>query len=470
MYRTISLFILTLAALLSPRPVLAYPNSDARYTLTVKDVSWTVLQDHKDPLKWYYLPAAASLFEPVKRQPWLALFKSQVPAPGDSQTLIGNTRFLLTLSLAPEKAALEDLATAVAGLKPMLDRKAAAKDLSLESVQLNEAKVSLSDAGGKLLAGAAAIEAVGPGAPAAGISFYLKTEGEMAEKIENLLLADGGVKIAVDYAYTAGALKPGAARPGPAVFQGQASGTVGLGAYTKEVQDKSVVIFPPFDPASGFFQLPAVADLPGLKVVTYNISIVDPDGKEGKVPAQMARWSAKSGTIGWSDVRGNLRQTLLFPTVGVLENARATGKDVSAYKFRVKGEATFSRGADIAKKAEGDTAFFTGGIPFGSAYSPFRIVSVYGDFLAFTTQDSASNLAAVKLVVSCGKQKENFALTASKDGKLNMNPSTAFFDKACGNVGLEASYIEKGGKQYKKVFADLVQGRDSAIYLENYTE
>ena len=470
MLRTIAAAALSLFTLFSPCPARAYPNSAAQYSLTIKDVSWTVLQDHRDQLRWYYLPAAASLSETGKRQPVLAILKYQVPDPANKQTLIKNTLVLLTLNLAPEKAVLDELAKGVAGLKPMLERKAAAKDIGLESVRLNEAKLILSGAGGQPLAEAAAIEAIGPGVPAAELSFYLKTEGETADMAEKLLMDTGGVKIAVDYAYTAGAPKAGAARPGPTIFRGQASGSVSLGAYPREVQDKSVVLFPYGNPQTAFFQLPAVPDSAGIKEVRYAISIVDPDGKESRLaPAESAMWSAKAG--GWRDPRGNFRQTLLFPALALYDRAKAAGKEPSAYKLRVKGEVGVSRGAVLdLTKAEGDTDMFTGGIPFGPAYSPFRVVSVYGDFLTFLTQDSSSNLAAVQVTLSCGKLKENLILQADKDGKLKMNPGTAFFPKACGAVGMEVGYIEKGGKRNKKVFSGLAQGRDLALYLEDYTD
>jgi len=472
MHRTITAAVLVVAVLFSPRPAPAYPNSDAQYSLTVKDVSWTVLQDHKDPLRWYYLPAVANLSEIGKRQPAITILKYQTLAPANNQMLINNTLLLLTLNLAPEKAVLEELAKGVAGLNPMLERKAAAKDISLESVRLNEAKVSLSDAGGKPLAEAAAIEAIGPGVSAAGISFYLKTEGETADKVEKLLTDTGGGKVAVDYAYTAGALKPGAARPGPTVFRRQASCAVSLGAYPKEVQDKAVIIFPPGNPLTAFFLLPAVADIAGFTEVRYTVRIMDPDGKESKqAPAQLTMWGAKGGSAGWRDQRGNFRQTLLFPVLALYDQAKAAGKDLAAFKYRVKGEAVLSRGpVQEITKAEGDTAFLSGGVAFAAAYSPFRVVSVYGDFLTFMTQDITSDLGAVQVLLSCGKQRENLAIRADKDGTLNTNPSTAFFDKACGSVSLQAEYIQKNGKKSKKVFSDLVQGQDLAVYLENYTE
>jgi len=280
------------------------------------------------------------------------------------------------------------------------------------------------------------------------------------------------VKISVDYAYTAGALKPGASRPGPVVLRGQASGAVGLGSYPKEVQDKSVMVFPYGEAQTAFFLLPAVSDITGIKEVRYTVNIMNPDGTESRnVPAESIMWSAKGGGAGWRDQRGNFRQTLLFPVLAMYAEAKTARKDLAAFKYRVKGETGVTRGTvlDITK-AEGGTAFLADGVPFAAAYSPFRVVSVYGDFLTFTTQDSASDLAAVQLVLSCGKQKEAFTLKADKDGKLNMNPSSAFFDKACGNVGMEVGYLEKGGKRNKKVFTDLVQGQDLAVYLENYTE
>ena len=471
MSRTIVLSVLVLSAFLFPRPVEAYPNSAPQYTITVKDVSWTVLQDHRNPLRWYYLPAVVNLSEQGKRQPVLTVLKYQVPAPDNKQTLIGNTLLLLTLNLAPEKVVLDELVKAVAALKPMLDRKAAPGDISLESVQMSEAKASLFDGEGQIFAEAAAIESIGSGVSAAGISFYLKMEGETVDKVEKPLFTAGGVKISVDYAYTAGALKPGASRSGPAVLRGQASGAVSLGAYPKEVQDKSVMVFPYGAPQAAFFLLPAVSDITGIKEVRYTVNIMNPDGKDSKlVPAESIMWSAKGG-MGWRDPRGNLRQTLLFPALALYDEAKAAGKDLAAFKYRVKGETGVTRGTmlDITK-AEGDTAFLSGGVAFAAAYSPFRVVSVYGDFLTFIPQDSASDLAAVQLVLSCGKQKEAFTLKADKDGKLNMNPSTAFFDKACGSVSLQADYVQKGGKKSRKVFSDLVQGRDSAVYLENYTE
>ena len=63
MYRPVVLSVLVLSAFLAPRPAQAYPDSGAQYPVTAKGVSWTVLQDHRNPLRWYYLPAAASLSE-----------------------------------------------------------------------------------------------------------------------------------------------------------------------------------------------------------------------------------------------------------------------------------------------------------------------------------------------------------------------------------------------------------------------
>ena len=159
MHRTTAAAALSLAVLFLPRPAQTYPNSAAQYSVTAKGVSWTVLQDHRNPLRWYYLPAVASLLEMGKRQPVLTILKYQVPAPANNQTLIGNTLLILTLNLAPEKAALEELAKGVAGLKPMLERKAAAGDINLESVQMSEAKISLFDEEGQLFAEAATIPA-----------------------------------------------------------------------------------------------------------------------------------------------------------------------------------------------------------------------------------------------------------------------------------------------------------------------
>ena len=87
MLRTIAASALSLFTLFSPYPAQAYPNSAEQYSLTVKDIPWTVLQDHREPLRWYYLPAAASLSETGKRQPVLAILKYQVPDPANKQML-----------------------------------------------------------------------------------------------------------------------------------------------------------------------------------------------------------------------------------------------------------------------------------------------------------------------------------------------------------------------------------------------
>lgn len=57
MHRKTALSIISLAALLSPAAAPAYPNAEARHSVTAKGASWTVFQDHKDPQLWHYVPA-----------------------------------------------------------------------------------------------------------------------------------------------------------------------------------------------------------------------------------------------------------------------------------------------------------------------------------------------------------------------------------------------------------------------------
>lgn len=451
MHRKTALLIICIAALLTPAAAPAYPNADARHSLTARGASWTVFQDHKDPLLWHYVPAVARLELAGPKEPLLVLMKYQIPSQADAQKLEETAVTAFTLTLKPETAAAQELAAAICALPRMQGVSADPKAVKLESVPLTDVKVSLFDGNGGLLAEAPAAAGIG-GADTGAVKFSLRVTP--TDSLQELLLRGEGLKLSLDFGYTAGSPKPTALR-------GQAAGVIGLGMFPKDVQDKSVIIFPAGTPEMAVLQLPPVNAGAELQKLDYQVALEYPKTKG--MQQDMVSWSrtAKAGP-GWRDSRGNLRQFLMMPLKQCLALAAKDGKGGDECFFKTRRQLTQQGRQPVI--IESTQPVFSGGLPFAESDPGYSAFSVSGEYLTLDAQDPP--LMAVRLTFNCGKENA-IGQIKTAGGVLTGDPVTAYFTKDCGQVKLNITYISKTGKASQRTIADLRKEPGGVLYLED---
>jgi hypothetical protein len=452
------LALAALAACLSAPPAFAYPNAEQKHVVSAGGASWTVLQDHKNPLRWYYVPAQAKLVEsgkPGKLQPELALLKYQAPSPTDKTRLVENAFLLVTLRLTPEKAMLDQLANAIGNLKPMQEAKAAAKDILLEEIALQDIKLKLPES----RAEAAPDEGFGLPVPATALQFTLHLPDISHDTTQKLL--SQGLKAQLEFNYVAGTPKPDGQKPVLASFGAQTTGSVGFGAYPREVQEKSIIIIPPGGSNIAFFRLPPASETAGITQLTYQVSLRATDGKQVPgIPAELAAWKAPSG---WMDRKGNRIDFLLFPLNLLADVAGKAGKRLTDYAFQIDGVITV---ANRTEKFSGTAALFTHDAPIAIPPPLAKSLRLSPEFLDPATVDAAcEDLAAAQLKLACGRTTYLPRFKFGKNETSSNAPMTFFFDKACGSVKLEGSLICRDGKRHALSMGNLGNTPGATMYL-----
>ncbi len=453
----------TLAACLSAPPAFAYPHAGQKQVISAGGASWTVLQDHQNPLRWYYVPAAARLVERKhqadKPVPELALLKYQAPSPADKTRLVDNAFLFFTLGLTPEAATLAQLTSAIAQLKPMQDAKAAAKDILLEEIALQDIKLKLPE----IRAEAAPDEGFGLPIPATALQFTLPLSGVGPDIVQKL--QSQGLKVQLEFNYVAATPKPDG-QPARVSIGGQIAGSIGLAGYPKAMQDQSIAIVPPGEFNTAFFRLPPIYASSGAKQVDYMVTLLAPDGRQ--VPgfrAETVSWKATADTPGWTDKNRRPRPFILFPVKGLADYAKETGTHLADYKLKIDGQFTMGTRQE---KFSGTTALLIHDTPV-TVLPPF-VTSLHlsPDFLAPAAIDpQCQEYAAAQIKLACGRMTYQTQLKFVSNTPSPGTPMTFLFDKACGSVKLESSLICRDGKRHALRTLNLGNAPGPTVYLGN---
>lgn len=469
MKTTLTLSTLCLAALLAPSAAPAFPNSAERHVIAVNGVSWTVLQDHNDPLQWYWAPAAARLGEYGKQLPALFLLKYQAPDASDKQKLQENGLLFVTLTLAADADTLAALSKEVRALPVMEKSKNDPGQVSFAALELSEAKLSLLGADGVLVAEAAPREGIAAAPSVEQIQFAVKLPDFSQETWEALVNRAAGHKVAVDYKYMAAGQTGGKWVPAP--IAGRAAGSLGLGAYTERVRSQSVMIVPPQGYDTAMLALPAVGRDLAVKNVMLAASIIDPDGKPvSGIKGALFKWtpaaageSRAAGDTGWRDAKNNQVNFALFPVKALRDMAKASGKNIQDFKFRSAVDMQLLTA--LRPGAEVDTPLFAGGAPVSLPAPYFNELRFSPAFLTFERSDSAEQLFLTKLETSCGKLA--YSGKFSKDSDF---PYNAYFPKGC-VPKLALKNLTRQGKIFHDVKNAAVRDLPgSVLYLGNEGE
>lgn len=448
-----------LAACLSAPPAFAYPHAERKHVVSAAGASWTVLQDHQNPLRWYYVPAAAQQAESKhqgKRLPELALVKYQAPSPTNKSLLVDNAFLFFTLDLTPEKATLDQLTNAIARLKPMQDAKAAAKDILLEEIALQDIKLKLPE----IRAEAAPDEGFGLPVPATALQFTLHLPGTGADLIQKL--QSQGLKVQLEFNYVAATPKPNG-QPARDSFAGQISGSVGFAGYSREVQDRSITILPPGNFDYAYFRLPPVFASSGVKQIDYMLTLLSPDGKQVPgIRADTVLWKEKADTPGWTGKDGKPRPMILFPLKAVADRAKANGTPLADYKLKIDGRILFSgQLRNYQENFSGTVPLLTRDIPFAAlpSLTSLRLSPEFLEPAAIDPLCQDSTTAQVKL--ACGRTTHPAQFKLLPPGA----PMTFFFDKACGSIKLEGSLICRDGKRRALSASNPGKAPGATVYL-----
>ncbi len=451
-----------LAACLCTPSAFAYPNAEQKHVVSANGASWTVLQDHKNPLRWYYVPAMARLVENGKgdkAQPELALIRYQTPSPSDRTRMVENTLLFLTLSLVPDEATLDQLAGAIGNLKPMMDAKAASTAISLEEIALENIKLKLPEGQ------AEAVATVGFGLPipASAVQFALHLPA--VETLEKLRSQPHGLKAQLEFTYAAGTPKPGGQLPALTSFSAQATGTVGLGAYPKRIQDSAILIVPAGEFNFSIFKLPPVAASSDIGQITYSVAMLGPDGKPvSGMPTQTVASKPSDGTAAWQDKNRRPTGFLFFPIKALPDQARKAGKKLEDYSYYI--EAAVISSNRRTEKYTSDARVFTHGAPITLPPPPVASLRLSPEFLDSEATDTACVPYAVQGRLACGRHISPLAIRRNaKDGSFGP-PPTFLFDRTCGNVKLErATLICKDGKKQTLPGKELNATQGTTMYL-----
>jgi len=453
----------TLVACFSASPAFAYPHAGQKHIVSAGGASWTVLQDHQSPLRWYYVPAAARLVESSnqagKPQPELALLKYQAHSPTNKSLLVDNAFFFFTLGLTPEKATLAQLTNAIAQLKPMQDAKATVKDIRLEEIALQDIKLKLPE----IRAEAAPDEGFGLPIPATALQFTLHLPGvgpDIAQKLQSQ-----GLKVQLEFNYVAATPKPDS-QPARVSIGGQIAGAIGLAGYPKAVQDQSITILPSGEFNTAFLRLPPAFASSGVKQIDYMVTLLAPDGKQ--VPgfrADTVSWKATADTLGWTDKDRRPRPWILFPLKGLADYAKKTGAHLADYKLKIDGQ--FNMG-NRQEKFSGTTALLIHDAPV-TVLPPFvTSLSLSPEFLEPTAIDpQCQELAAAQIKLACGRITYPMQFKFVNNAPPPGTPMTFLFDNACGSVKLEGILNCKSGKRYALTARTVGNAPGATVYLES---
>lgn len=197
------LIALCALALALAAPALATPSVSVQHVVMVDGAGWTVIQDDKDPMQWYFVPSVVRVAENAKGEPEFTLLKYQTVDPNDSEKLLEGGMVLFSASLSPTEKEMEKMAAAICELSIMKPSGAKPAAIRLAGVPMEDAKVNLFGGADEFLASADASSGIGPSVSTAKIPFAVKLTKLGAKAFEELARQSTGFKVSIDYKFTA---------------------------------------------------------------------------------------------------------------------------------------------------------------------------------------------------------------------------------------------------------------------------
>lgn len=253
-----------------------------------------------------------------------------------------------------------------------------------------------------------------------------------------------------------------------------AGGLIGIGNYSKEIQDKLITVMPHGNWASAWYSLPDVgsAEDIGVTEVSVTVNVVDNKGKAiAKVPQQNAKWTPKTGS--WVDAKKNERNSLVFALADVYQNFK--GKEDQLF-YKQKMDVTQKIGNATKKMTfENTLPMFDGEAAISTPMSSIECVEINGNLLTWFGDEypkyvpaafagQASDLTNVTVTLESSKPKNKVTGTLSnKTTELYM-----LLDKGDSEEAPETSAkIEFNSKKNKKTVTskNAIEEMGTQIYL-----
>ncbi|MBU1106678.1 MAG: hypothetical protein KKB51_08445 [Candidatus Riflebacteria bacterium] len=161
-----------------------------------------------------------------------------------------------------------------------------------------------------------------------------------------------------------------------------AGGLIGLGNYSKAIQDKLIVTMPDVNWASSWYSLPDVGSSQdiGVEDISVTVKVLDDRGNPiSSVPQQAAKWTAQTGE--WRDTKNLSRTSLVFALQSTFEKYKGKEDKLSYYQ---KIDVTQKMGSNTIKKSFISNApIVNGSAHVSTPMSNIECVMVSGDYLTW---------------------------------------------------------------------------------------
>ncbi len=252
-----------------------------------------------------------------------------------------------------------------------------------------------------------------------------------------------------------------------------AGGFIGIGGYSKEIQEKLIVQMPHGNWASAWYSLPDVgsAESVGVTEVSITVKVLDEAGKAvAKVPQQNAKWTVSAGA--WKDAKGNERNSLMFALAELFSKT----KDTSKLSYEQKIDVTQKTGNKTSKTTfVSKQPIFDGEAAVSTPMSNIECVEVNGSLLAWYGDEYAapaptdyvgkpSDLTNVAITLKTAKPSKSYTGTiTSKNPELYLLLDRGDADEAPKTTG---NIVFNSKKNKKTVtYKDLFEEAGDSIFL-----
>lgn len=253
-----------------------------------------------------------------------------------------------------------------------------------------------------------------------------------------------------------------------------AGGLIGIGDYSKEIQDELITLMPAGNWASGWFKLPytdGVEDI-GITSINLTVEVLDTKGKVvTKVPKQTAVWTESSGC--WTDAKKNERETLVFTLADLYNTYKDTIGDFS-YKQTMKVTQKIGK-KSVTLQFVNTVPMFNGEAAFTEPTTNIYPITINGDFLTWYGDDfryvsdeyegKRSDLTAIAVTLKSSSPKNNVTGTITPD----ITEIVLLLDKGeTEDLKVEGSFVFNS-KAYKSTLKtkNLLEDMGESIYLTN---
>ncbi len=180
-----------------------------------------------------------------------------------------------------------------------------------------------------------------------------------------------------------------------------ASGFIGIGDYSEELQKELVTIVPPGPWQSAFFVLPAVGDNDSIGISQVDLQ-VGLRHKDKLYDTQVVIWR---GGDGWRDKKGNVRNVLAYPLMGLM----ADDPDATNYHFESKAKITLNNDVlELKKKLEVQADHVEEALT--TPLTDTDLVKIDGDLLDWMKVSEEGKVSFVKYLLKSGEKSLNGTL------------------------------------------------------------